>query len=74
MGRRSGIPDHEHDLSNLTLDDLNAEIARVKLRLEHVPNTYLRKEFFRRLKWLEGHRETARGVVAPKRTMRARNA
>jgi hypothetical protein len=73
MGKRSGVPDHDDDLDKLTLDELNAEIARCKSRLDHAPTTYLRKAFFKQLTWLERYRESAHGIPAPKRTMRARS-
>jgi len=56
----------------MTLDELNAEIQRVQLRLELAPNTRLRKSFFSRLTWLEAHRGSVHGIVAPKRSLRAR--
>ncbi len=72
MRSRSGVKTQEEDLSALTPADLDGEISRVEGRLELAPNSFLRKYFFRRLTWLEAYRETAHGVAAPRRSMRAR--
>jgi len=72
MGKRSGVPDHEEDLHAMTLEELNREISRVEGRLCAAPTTYLRKEFFKQLVWMEAHREAVHGIPAPMRVMRAR--
>ncbi len=72
MGKRSGIPTMGEDLTRLTLAELDAEIARAEHDLEHATISNNRKAFFRRLTWIEAYRETAHGVPAPVRRMRAR--
>jgi hypothetical protein len=49
MGKRSGLLDHEQDLLKLTRPQLDAEIARCKMRRAIAPTAYLRKSFEKRL-------------------------
>ena len=72
MRGRSGIKNQQEDLSALTQADLDDEISRAEGGLELAANAFSRKYFFRRLAWLEAYRETAHGVAAPRRSMRAR--
>jgi hypothetical protein len=76
VGKRSGLPDGDEDLRQLSLEELNAEIARVhdrwRLSTGALANAQHRKSLFSRLAWLETHREREYGVPAPKRTQRAR--
>jgi hypothetical protein len=72
MGRRSGIPTNGGELSDMSLEVLDAEIARAEQQLSAATISNDRKGFFRRLTWLEAHREAAFGVAAPVRRMRAR--
>ncbi len=73
MGRRSGIPTSGGELSDMSLETLNAEILRAAHQLAEATISNDRKGFFRRLIWLEAHREAAFGVPAPVRRMRARS-
>ncbi len=73
MGRRSGIPTNGGELGDMSLEELNAEIVRAEQQLSGATISNDRKGFFRRLTWLEAHREAAHGVVAPVRRMRARS-
>jgi len=60
------------DFSRLSNTELEAEIARVEIRLSLSQNTYLRKSFFARLVKLEAFRASQFDIRAPKRIMRAR--
>ena len=68
------IPMTEEELPRLSLDELNAWIAYSKERLDGAPTKLGRKVWFEKLRWLEGFREKAHGVAAPKRSLRARSA
>ena len=72
MGKRSDFPDLESDIAKLTLEELNAEIARCKTRMKIAPTAHLHKAFFKRIVLLETKRESLFGVARPKRTLRAR--
>jgi hypothetical protein len=72
MGQRSGVLDHDEDIAKLTLEELDAEIARCTMRMRIAPNLYQRRSFFKRLTRLEALREKLHGVEAPVRRMRAR--
>lgn len=52
MGKRSGILDHEADILQLTLAELDAEIGRCEARGKIAPTAYLRKSFNSRVLWL----------------------
>ncbi|MBA3510678.1 hypothetical protein [Sphingomonas sp.] len=52
MGKRSGVLDHESDILKLSLEELDAEIARCEMRLKIAPTSYLRKSFEKRIHWL----------------------
>ena len=73
MGRRSGIPTASNDLGTMSLETLNVEIVRAEQQLASATISNDRKSFFRRLIWLEAHREATFGVPAPARRMRARS-
>jgi len=56
MGKRSGVPGTEDELSRLTAEELNAELARCKLRLniaKSISNQIQRKAFEKRIHRLE---------------------
>jgi hypothetical protein len=72
MGRRSGIPTNGGELDGMKLAELDAEIARAEQQLFAATISNDRKGFFRKLTWLEAHREKAHGIPAPVRRMRAR--
>jgi hypothetical protein len=57
MGKRSGIIEHEDELAKLSLTELEAEIARCRIRFGTAPNTRARKSFGSRIHWLEGFRD-----------------
>ncbi len=73
MGRRSGIPTSGGELGDMSPGELDAEILRAEQQLSAATISNDRKGFFRRLTWLEAHREQAFGVAAPVRRMRARS-
>jgi hypothetical protein len=73
MGRRSGIPTNSEDLGSLSPEELETEILRAEQQLSAATISNDRKGYFRRLIWLEAHREAAFGVPAPVRRMRARS-
>jgi hypothetical protein len=52
MGKRSGVLDHEADILNRSLAELDAEIARCAMRGKSAPCSYLRKAFEKRVHWL----------------------
>ena len=53
MGRRSGVPDTDEALDALPIAQVEAELARVRMR-QRIPNntSYLRKAFEKREIWL----------------------
>ena len=53
MGKRSRVPDRDEDIAKLTLEELNAEIARCEGRLEFAPSAYLKRVFEKRIHWLK---------------------
>lgn len=65
MGKRSGVLDHEKDLTKLSLAELDNEIARCKMRLRLAKTAYQRKAFESRVRWLvrfrERHHDTSLG-------------
>jgi hypothetical protein len=56
MGKRSGVIDHEKGLERLSLAELDAEIARCRLRLSIASNRRQRKDFESRIHWLQRFR------------------
>jgi hypothetical protein len=56
MGKRSGVIEHEEGLAELSLAELDDEIARCRMRLKIAPNSQQRKAFERRIHWLERFR------------------
>ena len=71
MGKRSGVADTGDDVAALTLSDLNDEIARMRQGYVNSGTSQGRKSFFKRLVWLEAHRERLHGVIAPERRFNA---
>ena len=73
MGSRSDYPESDEEIAKLSLEELNAEIARCNQRMKIARTTYLRKESFKRIERLEIKRESLFGVPRVKRTFRARS-
>jgi hypothetical protein len=57
MGKRSGVIDHEEGLAELTLAELDAEIARCQMRRQIETSSRNRKQWDSRIHWLESFRE-----------------
>jgi hypothetical protein len=74
MGNRSGVPDSDQDVVNLSLKELNKMIAACEWRANNNARSHqLRKASHKRLIWLEAQRERLHGVPAPpRRPLRAR--
>ena len=53
MGKNSGVNDDEASLSALSLQELNQEIARCKVRLDLAGSRQLEKAFEKRIHKLE---------------------
>ncbi len=66
MGKRSAIAHTEEEVVQLTLAQLNQQIAWLEWRLA-VSNSQLRKGALKHLVWLETQREKLHKVPAPKR-------
>jgi len=56
MGKRSGVIEHEEGLAKLSLAELDAEIARCRIRVAIAPNRQQQKAFEKRIHWLERFR------------------
>ena len=67
MGKRSGVAETGEELAKLTLEAINADIARCLHWSEAGGSSQGRKSFFKRLVWLEAERERLYGTPAPKR-------
>ncbi len=61
MGKRSGVIDHEDGLAELSLAELDLEIARCRVRLGIAAGSRQRKQFESRIHWLEGFRTRHHG-------------
>lgn len=72
MGKRSGVAETGDEIANMTLPELNAEIARMLWGYENGGTSQGRKSFFKRLVWLEEERERLHGVTAKKRRFSSR--
>jgi hypothetical protein len=57
MGKRSGVIETEEGLARLSLAELDAEIARCKLRFQFAPNKRQQRAFEKRIHWLKRFRE-----------------
>lgn len=57
MGKRSGVIENEEGLARLSLAELDAEIARCKMRLRFTTSRQQQKAFESRIRWLERFRE-----------------
>lgn len=67
MGTRSGYPENDADLEELTLAKLNAEIQRSLFGYQRGGTSQGRKAFFKRLVWLEAARERLHGIASKPR-------
>jgi hypothetical protein len=67
MRNRSGFAVSEDQLRRLTLAQLNQQIAHAEWRFQNIAKSQLRKDAFKRLIWLEAHREKLHKIPAPKR-------
>jgi hypothetical protein len=64
MGKRSGVLDHEEAVLKLSLNELDAEIARCRSRLAIAPSKLLQKSFAKRIHWLTRLRARHREILA----------
>ncbi|NYT40501.1 hypothetical protein HZY97_07020 [Sphingomonas sp. R-74633] len=53
MGKRSGVPHRDDELAALSLEELQAELARARLRLTIPTSAKMTKLFHKRIHWLE---------------------
>ena len=53
MGKRSGVPHTDEELERLTVDDLEAELRRVRVRLTIPGSAKTAKQLHKRIHWLE---------------------
>ena len=74
MGKRAAIADSKGELAELTLAELNRQIATVEWRFQNVGNAQLRKSAFKQLVWFERQREALHGIPAPARRPHRRNS
>jgi hypothetical protein len=63
MGSRSGVVDDEESLSAFSLEELDKEIARCKLRLKFAPSRVQEKSFEQRIHKLQRVRQRAAAAV-----------
>jgi hypothetical protein len=70
MGKRSGLPETKEGVAKLTLEQLNAEIARCLSGAKRGGTSQGRKSYFDRLVWYEKMREELHGIPAPERRAR----
>ncbi|UCI05358.1 hypothetical protein [Mesorhizobium sp. B1-1-8] len=67
MGKRSPVSTTDKEIEALSLEQLNAQIAKALWGYENSGTSQGRKAFFKRLVWLEKHREAAHGIIAKQR-------
>jgi hypothetical protein len=53
MGKRSGVPHTDDELERLSVEELQAELARSHLRLNTAPSVKVGKQWHKRIHWLE---------------------
>jgi hypothetical protein len=53
MGKRSGIPHRDDELTALSIGELESELARSKQRLQIAPSAKIAKQWRKRIHWLE---------------------
>ena len=68
MRKRAAVPTTDKEIEALSLQQLNAEISRALLGYEIGGTSQGRKAFFKRLVWLENHREALHGIGAKRRS------
>jgi hypothetical protein len=75
MGKRSTIPTTDEEVAKLSLDELNAAIAKCEWRAQNDAISHqLRKASHKHLVWLEAQRENLHGIAPPpRRSLRARD-
>jgi hypothetical protein len=54
MGKRSGVPHTDDELSKLSREELQAELQRSKVRLTIAGSAKMAKQWHKRIHWLEG--------------------
>jgi hypothetical protein len=74
MGKRATVADTEDEVAQLTLAQLNQQVAWAEHRFHDVANSQLRKAAYKRLVWLERQRESLHGIPAPARRPHRRNS
>ncbi len=68
MGKRSAVATTDEEVAELTLPELNGQIALLKWRAGRTDvSASLRRLAFKHLVWLEERRETLHGIKAPDR-------
>lgn len=67
MGKRASVLTTDEEIEALSLEQLNAQIARALWGYENGGSSQGRKAFFKRLVRLENHREAAHGIIAKQR-------
>jgi hypothetical protein len=71
--KRGAPGEHEEkEIANLSLEQLNKEIAKCLLGTQNSGTSQGSKSFFKRLVWLETQREKLHGIPAKKRDFRER--
>ncbi|RST31883.1 hypothetical protein HMF7854_14325 [Sphingomonas ginkgonis] len=53
MGKRSGVPHTDEELAALSLEELQTELQRSRMRLSIPQSTKMSKQWHKRIHWLE---------------------
>ena len=53
MGKRSGVPHRDDELERLSLEELQAELERSRVRLSIAGSAKMAKQWHKRIHWLE---------------------
>ena len=53
MGKRSGVPHRDDELAALSITELQAELARARMRLTIDAGAKAAKQWHKRIHWLE---------------------
>lgn len=53
MGKRSGVPHRDHELTRLSRHQLEAELQRSRVRLSVTGSAKMAKQWHTRIHWLE---------------------
>lgn len=63
----AAVPTTDDEIEALSLEQLNFEIGKALMGYELGGTSQGRKAFFKRLVWLEAHREALHGIKAKRR-------